>query len=413
MILLSGILEIRRNFMNRWFFSSVLFAIVICFLSPRLCGDSLIMTENRVFDAVWTESFTGPPENSFIFRPVKDGKAESQGFPVPENNVIKITFKPLGDGEEISYRRADMTLSGDRVFNGVSVLQYENNENGGVFTVRPADAAPDNQGFPVRSASIIKLQFINDATPTPTPRVVLLADLLVATPSPTPAPPKPTDTPPVTDEPVAFEGPPLFLDNSESAHVTTGTAQATTGATHATTGVAHAAAAATQTAAGAAQTYGAAERFVEPPFSQGNVQIVDETRFFGLSKMASTKEGFLILDLILRAFGAIISGFVIWLSCRSARAPMSFLKSILTAAIISIVGGVVWKICMFIPICGVNVLIAIVAWFFATRAIIMGMADVLEEKATLIVITIIIINMALFVGVMFLIVGGIALVLAV
>jgi len=41
------------------------------------------------------------------------------------------------------------------------------------------------------------------------------------------------------------------------------------------------------------------------------------------------------------------------------------------------------------------------------------MADVLEEKATLIVITIIIINMALFVGVMFLIVGGIALVLAV
>ena len=92
---------------------------------------------------------------------------------------------------------------------------------------------------------------------------------------------------------------------------------------------------------------------------------------------------------------------------------MSFLKSILTAAIISIVGGVVWKICMFIPICGVNVLIAIVAWFFATRAIIMGMADVLEEKATLIVITIIIINMALFVGVMFLIVGGIALVLAV
>lgn len=365
--------------MNRWF-NRVLWVIFLCLISANLWGDSLIMTENRVYAEVWAESFTGAPENIFIIKMVKEGRPDAQGFPVPENNVINMMFKPLGEAQELSGRRADMTLSGDRVFKGVTVLKYENREDGGVFTIRPADAAPDNQGFPVRSATIKKIQLIGAATPTPAPTVASLSDLLVATPSPTPAPPKPTEMPSSSTLSSTPEGPPSFLEGPAPEQATSGTKQ----------------------------TYTRSERL----FDQDKEPNIDENRFFGLGKIASNKEGKFIIGLILRAIGAIISGFVIWLSCRSAGAPMPFLKSILTAAIISIAGGIVWWLCMFIPICGVNLLIALVAWFFTARAIIMGMAEVMEEKATTIVITIIIINVVLYVGVMFLIVGGLALALA-
>jgi hypothetical protein len=120
----------------------------------------------------------------------------------------------------------------------------------------------------------------------------------------------------------------------------------------------------------------------------------------------STKSGRILLDVIIRSILAIINGFIVFLSVRAAGEPISFPKALLTGFLISIVGGLVWKLCMMIPICLVNLFIAIVAWFFTARAIVMGMVEVLEEKASAIVITIIVLNIVVWVGIMFLLVGA-------
>lgn len=60
---------------------------------------------------------------------------------------------------------------------------------------------------------------------------------------------------------------------------------------------------------------------------------------------------------------------------------------------------------MLIPICLVNFFIYLIAWFFTARAIIMGMVEVMEEKATTIVITIIVLNIVVKLGIIFLIAG--------
>ena len=60
------------------------------------------------------------------------------------------------------------------------------------------------------------------------------------------------------------------------------------------------------------------------------------------AEMTSTKEGKILFELISRAVGALISGFIVWLSVKSAHEKISFPKALLTGIIISIVGSIIF-----------------------------------------------------------------------
>ena len=300
----------------------------------------------------------------FSIRLATGGKIAEQSFPVSEDKVISIEFKALAPAAAPSSgRTASLLMGHGGKYDGVAVVKYEKKDGAGVFTIRTAGAPPDSTGYPVMSSKVSKLQFTEvsaAATPAMTP-----AGTPAHSPTPTPA----------TGE-IRPGAPPAFLSTGNNA---------------------------------SSQTEPAETRRRQSGFESRDTtgrQAVDENRFFGLGKMMSTKSGRILLDVIIRSILAIINGFIVFLSIRAAGEPISFPKALLIGFLISIVGGLVWKLCMLIPICLVNLFIAIVAWFFTARAIIMGMVEVLEEKATAIVITIIVLNIVVWVGIMFLLVGG-------
>jgi len=278
-------------------------------------------------------------------------------------------------------------------------VKYEKKDGAGVFTIRTAGAAPDSIGYPVMSAKISKLQFtevIAEATsavtpvgtsgisqpPVPTQSVAPPPSGEAVLPgfAPTQAVPTQPGTPAHTATPTPAMGenrpgaPPAFLTNLNNVQQTE----------HSETGSPPSGFASRETTEG---------------------QAVDENRLFGLGRMMSTRSGRILLEVIIRSILAIINGFIVLLSVRAAGEPISFPKAILTGILISIAGELIWIVCMLIPICLVNFFIYLIAWFFTARAIIMGMVEVMEEKATTIVITIIVLNIVVKLGIIFLIAG--------
>jgi hypothetical protein len=322
------------------------------------------MVGGKSFPEVCVDSFSvGYPESEFSIRLATEGKIAEQSFPVSENNVISIDFKALAPAAAPSSgRTANLLMGHGGKFDGVVVVKYEKKDGAGVFTMRTAGAPPDSAGYPVMSSHISKLQFA-DVSAAIAPAVAP-AGTLVNTPTP----------PPAMGENLPG-APPAFLTTTDN---------------------------------GSQEEPSDTRRRPSGFLSRKTTErtSVDDNRLFGLGKMMSTTSGRILLEVIIRAILAIINGFVVLLSVRAAGEPISFPKALLTGFLISIVGGLVWKLCMLIPICLVNLFIAIVAWFFTARAIIMGMVEVMEGKATAIVITIIVLNIVVWVGIMFLIVGG-------
>jgi hypothetical protein len=376
--------------------------IIFCLTSPFIFSDSMEMAGGKSFPEVCVDSFSGgSPAGEFSIRLATGGKIAEQSFPVSENKVISIEFKALAPAAALSSgRTASLLMGHGGKYDGVTVVKYEKKDGAGVFTIRTAGAPPDSTGYPVMSSKVSKLQFTEvsaAATPTVTPAGTSgvsqssvptqsvapppSEDALLPGFKPTPAAPIQPGTPAHTATPTPATGesrpgaPPAFLSTGNNA----------------------------------SQTEPAETRRSSPNFESRDTtgrQAVDENRFFGLGKLMSTKSGRILIDIIIRSILAIINGFIVFLSVRAAGEPISFPKAILTGFLISLVGGLVWKLCMLIPICLVNLFIAIVVWFFTARAIIMGMVEVLEEKATAIVITIIVLNIVVWVGIMFLLVGA-------
>ncbi|MCX6998791.1 MAG: hypothetical protein NT106_00600 [Candidatus Sumerlaeota bacterium] len=376
--------------------------IIFCLTSPFIFSDSMEMAGGKSFPEVCVDSFSGgSPTGEFSIRLVTGGKIAEQSFPVSEDNVISIEFKALAPAAAPSSgRTASLLMGHGGKYDGVAVVKYENKDGAGVFTIRTAGAPPDSTGYPVMSYKISKLQF-TEVSAAATPAVTPAGTSGVSPPSvptqsvappppedallpgfkPTPAVPIQPGTPAHTATPTPAMGesrpgaPPAFLSTGNNA---------------------------------SSQTEPAETRRSSPNVESRDTtgrQAVDENRFFGLAKMMSTKSGRILLNIITWSILAIINGFIVFLSVRAAGEPISFPKAILIGFLISIVGGLVWKLCMLIPICLVNLFIAIVVWFFTARAIIMGMVEVLEEKATAIVITIIVLNIALRIGLVLLIFG--------
>jgi len=348
------------------------------------------------------DSFSGgSPMGEFSIRLATGGKIAEQSFPVSEDKVISIEFKALAPAAAPSSgRTANLLMGHGGKYDGVAVVKYEKKDGAGVFTIRTAGAPPDSTGYPVMSSHISKLQFTEvsaAATPATTPPETSgvsqpsVPTQSVAPPpsedavypgfAPTRAVPIQPGTPAHTATPTPAMGenrpgaPPAFLSTVNNT----------------------------------SQTEPVETRRSSPNFeSRGTMgrQAVDENRFFGLGKMMNTTSGRILLEVIIRSILAIINGFIVLLSVRAAGEPISFFKAILTGFLISVVGWLVWTLCMLIPICLVNLFIYVVFWFFTARAIIMGMVEVLEEKATSIVITIIVLNIVVKIGIAFLIVGA-------
>ncbi len=326
------------------------FCAVAMALAASLFADSLSMSDNRPFPLVQVDSWSAPQEGAgegtFQIRMSENGVVGAQAYPVLESAVQWIDFSPPSNILEKG-RRADMTMTENRSFPGVTVLRFEKAAAGSQFLIRPAGADASAQGYPVAAKEIILLNFQQTpAAGTQTP---------VSMPGMIPG--------------ISDRGVP-----GESAE-----------------------------AEGAIEDpMGTADRVLNQIEAKVEEQEVREKKKTPMQKlMARLKEW-----LISVAISALIGGLVVYYVCKNSQDEVPFGKAYLVGLALATIPSLLATACLFVPLCCLSLILAIVVWYYSALTIIQTLIDVKKNTATTIIIVYIIMEIIVKVAVFFIMTGA-------
>ena len=359
----------------------IVLLFVFCYFPLSGNADSLVMGNNQSFPSVIVDSYScdSSGAGSFAVRMLQNGQISDQAYGVPASDVHSITFIS-SDGT--SGCPADMVMTHGGAFENVTVLGYEHSGEKGVFRIREAGKDESQSAFPVDHDKIQSISFKREE-PSQTPYIpeqTRVAPVEQTQPSAaTPQATQPQQTPQESD-PLAMlkqaqerdaarekeqEQKNFFTDYEETEE----------------------------------------EREARRQWER-NME-----RASAFAEFGSSPVGRVIIFLVTRLILAVLEGIIVWLSVKSADETVPIPKAMLTGLLLSIFPGLLMRLCFMIPVPFFNFMAGLAVWYYSARAIIMGMVEVLEDKATQILIYCVIFEIGFWVGILYLLGKSIGMIL--
>lgn len=308
-----------------------------------LHADVMTMRDGRVHSPVRIDSYSNEPGSVILMvRTMENGTPSEAAHPVPLIDVSRIEFRTPEDSAATPQgREATMVLTNGDTYPGVTVVGAAPSAQGMQFYVRAAETPPGGQSSPVFAANIHQLDFTGQ----------LAQQMATPTPSPTP------EFGSETDE---------SWDDSEEY---------------------------------SEEDYGSGEEFSWDEFDSGEDP--------GMTAMMDKMAGGVGVGVMILVFAAslIIGSIVYWILVMVAAktfnvTDFSWLKGYGTAWMLMIAPPIAANIVMFIgqfiPFLGCTFcFMALFAWYFTARAIVMGMMEVDESEAFWIILFMILLYVAI------------------